>query len=77
MGRLSEEVKLCRGDCSVIVSSEKFASPFTLAVKQTCDSVGRLTSEKEITMNAFCSMMVVSDSCLRVGATEVYMLSSK
>jgi hypothetical protein len=39
MGGLSVKVKLCRGDCSVVVSSETFASPFTLAVKQTCASV--------------------------------------
>ena len=39
MGGLSVEVKLCRGDCSLVVSSEKFASPFTLAVEQTCASV--------------------------------------
>jgi hypothetical protein len=39
MGGLSVEVKLCRGDCSLLVSSKKFASPFTLAVEQTCASV--------------------------------------
>jgi hypothetical protein len=39
MDRLSVEVKLCRGDCSLVVSSDKFASPFTLAVEQTCASV--------------------------------------
>ncbi|KAF1831556.1 hypothetical protein BDW02DRAFT_45133 [Decorospora gaudefroyi] len=39
MDRLSVEVKLCRGDCSLVVSSNKFASPFTLAVEQTCASV--------------------------------------
>jgi hypothetical protein len=39
MDGLSVEVKLCRGDCSVVVSSDKFASPFTLAVEQTCASV--------------------------------------
>jgi hypothetical protein len=39
MGGLSVEVKLCRGDCSLVVSSGKFASPFTLAVEQTCASV--------------------------------------
>jgi hypothetical protein len=39
MDRLSVEVKLCRGDYSLVVSSNKFASPFTLAVKQTCASV--------------------------------------
>jgi hypothetical protein len=39
MGRSSLEVKLCRGDCSLVVSSEKFASPFTLAAEQTCASV--------------------------------------
>jgi hypothetical protein len=39
MDGLSVEVKLCRGDCSLVVSSDKFASPFTLAVEQTCASV--------------------------------------
>ena len=39
MGGLSVEMKLCRGDCSLVVSSEKFASPFTLAVEQTCANV--------------------------------------
>jgi hypothetical protein len=39
MGGLSVEVKLCRGDYSLVVSSGKFASPFTLAVEQTCASV--------------------------------------
>jgi hypothetical protein len=39
MGGLSVEVKLCRGDCLLVVSSRKFASPFTLAVEQTCASV--------------------------------------
>jgi hypothetical protein len=39
MDGLSVEVKLCGGDCSLVVSSDKFASPFTLAVKQTCASV--------------------------------------
>jgi hypothetical protein len=34
MDGLSVEVKLCREDCSLVVSSEKFASPFTLAVEQ-------------------------------------------
>jgi hypothetical protein len=39
MGGLSVEMKLCRGDCSLVVSPEKFASPFTLAAEQTCASV--------------------------------------
>jgi hypothetical protein len=39
MDGLSVEVKLCRGDCLLVVSSDKFASPFTLAVEQTCASV--------------------------------------
>ena len=39
MDGLSVEVKLCREDCSLVVSSDKFASPFTLAVEQTCASV--------------------------------------
>jgi hypothetical protein len=39
MGGLSVEVKLCRGDCSLVVSSEKFASPFMLAIEQTCASI--------------------------------------
>jgi hypothetical protein len=38
MDGFSVEVKLCRGDCSLVVSSDKFASPFTLAVEQTCAS---------------------------------------
>ena len=44
MGGLSVEMKLCRGDCSLVVSSEKFASPFTLAVEQTCASVEHYTN---------------------------------
>jgi hypothetical protein len=39
MSGLSVEVKLCRGDCSLVVSFGKFASPFPLAVEQTCASV--------------------------------------
>jgi hypothetical protein len=44
MDGLSVEVKLCRGDCLLVVSSDKFASPFTLAVEQTCASVEHHTS---------------------------------
>jgi hypothetical protein len=39
MGRLSVEVKLCGGDCSLVVSYKKFASPYTLAVEQACATV--------------------------------------
>ena len=61
MGGLSVEVKLCRGDCSVVVSSEKFASPFTLAVEQICASV----EHYKVRSSHMTAAMQSEESCCR------------